>query len=349
MKSEMNVGFGATFLTGGTGFLGLVLLRRLLEAGITDIRACVRSTASQQKIENIYLGKVKSILCAIDEEHMNEIIAGMRGCDVVFHCAAFVDDWGSRDEAIHTNRDGTRVILRAAYEAGVRRVVHVSTEALLSCGDPIVNADEDTPIPFGRHLGIYSETKAMAEVEVHAAVQTLGMDAVIVRPRLIWGPEGNVVDRIVGTVKAGRWVWVDNGNQLTSTCHVENCVTGMFLAADRSRDTKGRTYFLTDGAPIAQRKLVSDLCGVYGIERVDGLHLPLSLVMWAAYLEETWCYWMGGKPGVSRMGAALFLVEVTVNDARARAELGYGTSTPLVTWDEGIVDMKKKVQRSALG
>ena len=84
--------------------------------------------------------------------------AGMAGCTFAFHAAAQVEVWGRREDFLRVNVDGTERVLDAARAAGVRRVVHVSTEAVLVGGPPIVRADETRPLP-DQPLGLYPETK----------------------------------------------------------------------------------------------------------------------------------------------------------------------------------------------
>src|SRR6185503_8088596 len=110
---------------------------------------------------------------------------GMRGCDVVFHSAADVAQWGDRARVEKVNVGGTQNTLDAARKAGVKKFVHVSTEAVLVGGPRMVRADETWPRPK-KPLGLYPITKGLAEERVLAA-NSPQMPTVIVRPRFIWG------------------------------------------------------------------------------------------------------------------------------------------------------------------
>ena len=111
---------------------------------------------------------------------------GAKGCEYAFHAAASLGDWGRREDFVHGNVTGTENALRACREAGVRRFVHVGTEAALLVGQPLVNADERVPLrPDSK--AHYPATKAMAEQAVLDANRD-GFETVVLRPRLVWGP-----------------------------------------------------------------------------------------------------------------------------------------------------------------
>src|SRR4051812_26053616 len=124
------------FLTGGSGYVGRNLLRHCKEQGIPVV-ALARSDAAKSAVIN-----AGAIPAMGDLDDVSVLSEGMRGCDVVVHGAAYVEDWGPDEMYDRVNIQGTRNVLEAAKKAGVKRVVHVSTEAVLVDGPPIVNADE---------------------------------------------------------------------------------------------------------------------------------------------------------------------------------------------------------------
>src|SRR5262249_27472513 len=146
---------------------------------------------------------------------------------------------------------GTRNMLAAARTANVARFVHVSTEAVLVGGPPLVDADETWPLPE-HPLGLYPWSKGIAETDVRAAAKD-GLHTVVVRPRAIWGAGDTVLlPRISKMVDEGKFRWIGGGHALTSTCHVKNVACGMLAAA--ARGGAGEVYFLTDGDDVTYRE-----------------------------------------------------------------------------------------------
>ncbi len=304
-----------TFVTGGSGFVGRNLILALRERG-DDVRALARSDAATASV--ISLG---AIVVHGDLEDIEALRAGMLGCDRVYHAAAHTQEWGTREEFERVTVTGTRHVIAAARAAGVRRLIHVSSEAALLDGSPLVRVDETRPLP-AHPLPLYPASKTASEALVRAA-NDVRFETVVVRPRLIWGAgDTSLLPQLVEGVRSGRFKWIGGGQHLTSTCHVANVVEGLLLAADKGR--AGEVYFLTDGEPVEFRNFLTRLLATQGVH-VGNAVLPRGLARVIARVGEA--LWRGlslpGKPPVTRMVVQLFGEEVTVNDAKARRELGY--------------------------
>jgi nucleoside-diphosphate-sugar epimerase len=316
------------FVTGGSGFLGRELIAMLVAEGY-EVRALARSPKAEDAVRAVGATPVHGDLD--DEAGLRQ---GMAGCGAVFHSAAMVALWGSREQAMHDNVGGTERVLAAARAAGVRRLVHISTEAVLADGRPIVDADENRPLPE-KPIGIYPLTKGLAEQRVLAA-NGGGLDTMIVRPRFIWGRgDTSVLPQIAEAARQGKLVWVDGGRYRTSTCHVKNVCQGAILAAERGRG--GEVYFLTDGEPVEFRRFISALLRSQGVEP-GTREVPGWVVrMGAAVSEGLWRLLpLRGQPPLNRTAANLFFGEVTVRVDKARRELGY---EPRVSVVEGLAEM----------
>jgi nucleoside-diphosphate-sugar epimerase len=303
------------FVTGGSGFVGRKLIPTLREQGHT-VRALGRSTASLDQVR-----QSGAEPCEGDLSNVDSLRRGMEGCEVVFHSAATLKQWGPRAEFFEGNVRGTENVLEAARAVGIRRLVHVSTEAALADGTPMANMDETRPLPE-RPIGHYASTKGAAERLV-LSVNSPELTTVVVRPRFVWGKgDTSVLPIIIDAVKSGRFRWVDGGNYKTSTCHVANCVEGMLLAAEKGRG--GQVYFLTDGEPIVFREFVTSMLKTQGVEP-GNKKVPFGLAMGLATVSELlWNFLpLPGNPLITRQELLLAGQEVTVSDAKARGELGY--------------------------
>ncbi|HYF63758.1 MAG TPA: NAD-dependent epimerase/dehydratase family protein [Herpetosiphonaceae bacterium] len=321
--------FGTAFVTGGSGYLGRNLIRHLRERGVA-VRALARSAAARATVEALGAAAV-----AGDLGDAAALAAGMRGCDVVFHCAASVSQWNDEAGAYAANVAGTEAALAASQAAGVPRFIHVSTEAVLAGGEQIVQATEAAPLP-DRPVGLYPRTKGLAERRVLAAVGP-DLAAVIVRPRLIWGNDDTtMLAALAEAVSKGRFMWFGGGRYLTSTAHVDNVCAGLIAAAERGRP--GEIYFITDGEPIELRAFLTSLLATRGVE--PGRR---SIPRWLGRLiaaggERIWrALRLPGEPPLTRATFNLIGGEVTVRDDKARRELGYA---PVISRAAGLAALR---------
>jgi len=315
------------FVTGGSGFLGRRLIAELVDKRGVAVSALARSEASAIALRGLGAEPVRG-----DLDDVAAMTAGMKehgGADVVFHAAAHVKQHGRLADFLRSNVAGTESTLAAARAAGVRRFVHVSTEAVLADGQPIVRADETRPYPE-RPAGPYPISKGLAERAVMAANRLGELETVAIRPRFIWGKgDTSVLPELVEAVRKGRFAWIGGGHYLTSTCHVANVVEGALLAAERG--APGEIYFLTDGAPVEFRAFMTELIATQGVD-AGAREVP----RWVARAAAALTGWLP-RPPVTRTAIALVGGEVTVDDAKARRELGY---LGKVTREAGLAEMR---------
>lgn len=325
------------FVTGGSGYLGRNLIEALVARGDT-VRALARSVGSAEAVRSRGAAVVDGDVGA--EDAMCE---GMRGCDVVFHCAAQVGG-GPRDESawFRVNVGGTDAVIRAAQRAGVARLVHVSTEAVLADGHALRMADETHPYPR-RHIRPYGLTKAIAEQHVLAADGDR-LTTVVVRPRFVWGrDDSTLLPRFAEGARRGQLAWFGGGRYPTSTTHVANAAAGLIAAAERGRG--GEVYFVTDGEPVVFRDFITAMLATQGVV-APTRSVPLLAVRAAASLMAGWASLTRARDEPLLTPGALALVgqEMTVSDAKARRELGY---RPVISVQEGLAELRALHQAAA--
>jgi nucleoside-diphosphate-sugar epimerase len=314
------------FVTGGSGFIGGALIRRLVDEG-HEVRALARSESSADKVRRAGAEPVEG-----DLGDRGSLAGAAAGCELAFHAAAEVEEWGPWEDFVRGNVQGTLNSLNGCRDAGVRRFVHVGTEAALLAGRPLVNADETTELRPDSPA-YYPATKAMADRLVR---RFEGMETVVVRPRLVWGPgDTTVLPGLLDAVRSGRFAWIGGGRHRTSTTHVDNVVEGLLLAAREGRH--GEAYFVTDGDPLVFRDFVSRLLATAGEEPGDS-EIPAFVAAAVARAGEA--LWralpLPGAPPLTRLAFWLTSQECTIDITKARTQLGY---RPVITVEEGLAGL----------
>jgi nucleoside-diphosphate-sugar epimerase len=317
------------FVTGGSGFIGGHLVRRLVQDG-RRVRALARSDAAAAVVEELGGEPVRGDLADVDS-----IAVGADGCETAFHLAAHLGQWGPWEDFVAGNVTGTENALAGTRRAGVSRFVHCGTEAALIAGQPLVRIDETAPLrPDSK--APYAATKARAEQAVRRASAD-GFETVVLRPRLVWGAgDTTLLPAIADAVRAGRFAWIGGGGQLTDSTHVDNVVEGLVLAAEKGR--AGEAYFVTDGEPVVFREFVSELLVTQGVEPpTRSAPAPLAGAV-AGASEAVWrLFRLGGEPPLTSFAVWLSSQECTIRIDKARVELGY---EPVRSRADGLAELR---------
>ena len=224
------------FVTGATGFVGWHLVEALLARG-DEVRCLVRPPS----VGLLDGRKTRAVLGDLTDGE--SIRRGMDGVEAVYHCAAdyrlYVDD---PDSMYAVNVEGTRNVLRASAEAGVRRVVYTSTVGALGLNADASPADERTPVGISDMVGHYKRSKFLAERVAEEWVSK-GLPLVIVNPSTPVGERDikptatgrMILDFLRGRIPA----YVDTGLNLVDVRYV---AAGHILALERGR--VGEKYIL---------------------------------------------------------------------------------------------------------
>lgn len=295
------------------------------------VRALARSDGSAERVAELGAEPVRGELS--DREALR---AAAAGCELGFHAAAKVEDWGPWEEFERDNIDGTRNVVEACAAAGVRRFVHVSTEAVMIAGEPLVDVDETAPTrPDSK--APYSRSKALAERLVLDSA-TDGFEPSVVRPRFVWGAgDRTLLPELVKMAKSGRLAWIGGGRHLTDITHVDNVVHGLRLAGERGR--AGEAYFVTDGETVVFRDFVSELLRTQGVEPpTRTIPTPLAGAL-AAGGEALWRVLpLRGAPPLTRFAFWVSSQQCTIDTSKARGELGYA---PVRDRESGLAELRE--------
>lgn len=308
-----------TLVTGGTGFVGSHLVRELLKRD-HDVRCLVRPTSRIDNLKNLNIEPV----CG-DLRDLETLKQAAKGCDVVYHCAADYRLWcKDPTEMYASNVEGTRNVMQAALDEGIRRVVYTSTVGCLGLNDNGAPADEDTPVvSIADMVGHYKRSKFLAEEEVRGFAKR-GLPVVIVNPSTPVGeldikptPTGKI---IVDFLRGKMFGYVDTGMNLID---VKDCAEGHVLAAEKGRT--GERYIL--GAHnITLKELFDALASVTDIAS-PRTRVPHWVAESYARLENFWSIRVAGRePDVPLESVKLARHKMWFDSAKAVRELGLAQS-----------------------
>lgn len=311
-------------VTGGAGFVGSHLVRRLLARGHTVTSLDRRPGLFDEELR--VSGAVMLTGSVTEPADVDRAVAGQ---EVVYHLASPFGDILEPDAAYRAIEvDGTRHVLESARRHGICRVVHCSTQGVHGIiSEPVGN--EDSPIAPRDY---YCYTKAEGEKVVQEFLAQ-GMDAVIVRPTSVYGP-GDTRGwlTLYRMVAKGWFLMIGDGRTYNHPVYVENLVD-LFEMVAQAPGARGRTYIAGDAEPVTLTDLVR-LVGEAVGTRVRIVRFPWYRPAWiGATVIESVCRGFGLKPPVFRRRLAWFKTNRAFRIDRARTELGY---EPRVELQEGL-------------
>ena len=325
-------------VTGGGGFLGGAIVRRLVARGDS-----VRSLARGEHPELSRLGVecVRGDLGDGDAVHR-----AAAGCDVVFHVAAKAGVWGGFDDYFRVNVVGTRHVLAACRAEGVARLVYTSSPSVVFNGRDMENVDESVPYP-DHHDAPYPATKAAAEREVLAA-NSRELAVVALRPHLIWGPGDNhLVPRIIARARSGRLRRIRTAPKRIDSTYIDNAAEAHLLAADRLASggpVAGKAYFVSNGEPMPIWDLVNGILDAAGLPPVArSVPLWAAIAAGAAFEGVFTTFRIAAEPPMTRFVARELATSHWFDLSAARRDLGY---VPRVSIAEGLQRLRASFQHA---
>jgi dihydroflavonol-4-reductase len=301
-------------VTGGTGFVGAHLVRRLLARG-HEVVCLVRPTSRLENLQRLPVKLALGDLCQVET-----LRPAAAGCHVVYHCAADYRLWCRDPEKMHaSNVEGTRNTLQVAFDEGVRRVVYTSTVGCLGSDPDGRPADENTPVAFEELTGHYKRSKFLAEREAESWARR-GLPVVIVNPSTPVGdldskptPTGRM---IVDFLRGRMFGYVDTGMNLID---VGDVAEGHILAAEKGKP--GEKYILGNHNLTLKQifDLLSQLTGIPSPTR----RLPHWVAEAYATVENFWSETiLQREPAVPLDAVRLARHKMWFDASRAVSELG---------------------------
>ena len=307
-------------VTGGTGFIGSHLVKRLLDEG-NEVRIFVRRPANQI-FENLEVDVVYG-----DIRDRESVFRSVKGVDKVYHLAAVFRETKLPDRDYWTtNVDGTRNILEASIKEGVNRFLHCSTVGVHGhiSEHP---ANEEAPFNPG---DIYQKTKVEGEILAKAYHKREGLPVTIIRPAGIYGPGDLRFLRLFKAIKSGRFIMIGKGDVYYHMCYISDLIDGIIQASKRD-EAIGETYILAGGKYTTLKYLVELIAKALKAsppKRSFPFFMPVYL---ASYIVEIIAKPFGLEPPIHRRRVDIFRKSRAFDITKAKKDLGYKPKVDLET------------------
>lgn len=315
-------------VTGGGGFLGLAIVRKLRERG-DEVRSFSRG--SYPALDEVGAESVRGDIA--DEA---AVLEAARGCDIVFHVAAKAGVWGSTESYHRANVVGTDNVLKACAAEGIERLVYTSTPSVTFAGTDQMGVDESEPYPE-HYLNDYGRTKSIAERRVLES-NSEALATVALRPHLIWGPgDPHLVPRLLDRARSGRLRLLGDRPNEVDSVYVDNAADAHILAADRltpGSAIAGKAYFITQGEPMPLADLINRILAAGGLPPVERRIPPGVAYFLGAVMEGVYGLLnIENEPPMTRFVARQLSTAHWFDISAARRDLGYA---PAISLDEGM-------------
>lgn len=314
-------------VTGATGFFGSHLVEILRAEGIA-VRALVRPTSDTTMLDRL------GVSCAVGSlEDAESLRRASEGCDLVYHCAARVDILGTPDEFYETTVEGTRRMMQAARDAGVRRFVHVSScgiyhPDLLTDGRTITEA---TPTPLPPDWFTYARAKYHAE-QVVKEFDGGAMEWVIIRLAYLYGPRNRVMHSHLRPVLAdGIMMIIGDGSNNLAMIYVTDAARAAHRAGTVSA-AAGKVLIAAPNEGVTQRQYFDALADGFGLPRCKKT-VPYGVAFFFARMGEAFIKSGPRAAAMRRSAVALTGLPQRIDCTLTQQLLGWTPSTPFA---EGI-------------
>ena len=316
-------------VTGANGFLGSNLVRQLVDCGyeVTTMTRRRDDAALGQNQRNVN-GDIRNA------ESVEEACGGQ---DIVFHVAAISGIWGPWKLYHGTNTIGTRNVVEACLNHGVRKLVYTSSPSVTFSGQHQINETESAPYPR-EWLAHYPHSKALAEQCVLDANDDKQLMTCALRPHLIWGPgDRHLIPRLIDRARKGQLRRVGDGKNLVDSIFIDNAALAHIQAAEAMEPGSpvcGSAYFLSQDEPVNLWAWINEILELAGVAKVTkSISFP-----WAwrvGYMLESWhsIRNLEEEPRMTRFLAAQLAKSHYFDLSKAQNDFGY---RPRVSMAEGM-------------
>lgn len=299
-------------VTGATGHIGNVLVRKLLERG-EKVRILILPGESREPISGLRVEAVEGDV--LDLDTMCESTRGVTG---IFHLAGVISIMPGEDLHVRkVNVDGTKNIIRAAMENGKKLIYTSSIHAIQRVEEGVI--DESLPYDMNNPYGAYDRSKAEATLEVLNAAQT-ELDAVVTCPTGVIGPydfRGSMMGAVIHDAATAKPALYVNGAY--DFVDVRDVAEGLISAAENGK--RGESYILS-GQKISVQHVLETVREVTG-KNFFQLKVPFHLAKFAAMFTPMYYRFAQKTPRFTPYSLDVLQSNSNISHAKAARELGY--------------------------
>ena len=301
-------------VTGATGHIGNVLVRKLLDQG-EKVRTLIWRGEDTTPIKGLDVEQVVG-----DVLEPGSLEPAMRGVDTVYHLAGIISIMPGRNPFVwRVNVEGTCNVLEAARRASIRRLIYTSSIHAIARAPHGTTMDESLGFDQNNPYGEYDRSKAAASLEVQKAVAN-GLDAVIVCPTGVIGPydfRGSEMGEVIRSAsEAHTMLYVEGAYDFVD---VRDVVDGLIAAKERGR--RGESYILS-GHKLSVRYMLETVREVTG-KAFASVKIPFSLAELAARYTPWYYQRTQAKPRFTPYSLEVLQSNANISCKKAWAELGY--------------------------
>ncbi len=322
---------GPVAVTGAGGSLGSVLVRRLLLHSGQTVRALVRREEDARRLRE--MGATPVVGDVRDGRALESLV---RGCEAVFHLAAWMGKPFDEELAHTVNVGGAEGVVQAAAAAGVRRVALASSIAVYG---PVLRGilAEDAPV---RSVGdLYGDTKIAAERAARREAERLGVELVVLRPTMIFGPESpSWTEEPFAAISKGLPAVIGSGEDLVDPVYVED-VARAFELAGYVPEAAGETFNIGAGP-----RTWNEFFGAYAAMSGKPLRrMPASLARRVARTGERAERLLGRHPRLPSEMVGVMTSQAVFPAEKAKRVLGF---EPAYSFEEAMSETEAWLRRA---
>lgn len=321
-------------ITGGTGFIGSRLALKCLERG-DYVRILAPENTDAERVNRKAIETAGAHVISGSVTDRDKVTESVGGVDVVYHLAAVQHEMNIPDQVFRdVNVNGTKNVIEASIEAGVKRFVHGSTIGVYGNLDGEIY--EESPC---NPDNIYGITKLEGERLVMSHQNKISLS--VIRISEVYGPADRRLLKLFRTIKKRYFFVIGSGKNLHHLIYVDDLIKGFFLAAENKK-ALGEIFVLSGKEAITTSEMVRTIASELGVKSPK-FKAPLFPFRFAATIMEFILRPLGIQPPLHRRRMDFFRKSFSFSPQKSRDILGF---EPGYSFRQGVAETKKWYEKN---